>query len=106
MKSQLASLGYQVDTAVNGKDALLKYQEHPYDVILTDLEMPEMDEYELTQEIRQMQEAAKASIPILAVTASDFDLSKERALELGFNGYMLKPFELDVLEKKLASISQ
>ncbi len=105
MQSQLAALGYEVDTAVNGKDALVKIQGESYDLILTDLEMPEMDGYELTEKIRQMEEATKASIPILAVTASDFDLNKERAEELGFNGYMLKPFETEVLQKKLGSIS-
>ncbi|MBW1785769.1 MAG: response regulator [Deltaproteobacteria bacterium] len=104
MQSQLLSLGYQVDTAINGKEALIKYQEKTYDIILTDLEMPEMDGYALAAEIRRIEENSKKPIPILAVTASDFDLTKERAISLGFNGYMLKPFEIDVLEKKLSSI--
>jgi len=102
MQSQLASLGYQVDIAMDGKEALLKYQESKYDLILTDLDMPGMDGYALTAEIRRIEETSKESIPIIAVTASDFDLTKERAQSLGFNGYMLKPFETDVLEKKLA----
>jgi len=104
MQSQLVSLGYQVDTAINGKQALIKFQKKNYDIILTDLEMPEMDGYALAAEIRQIEENSKEPMPILAVTASDFDLTKERAISLGFNGYMLKPFEIDVLEKKLASI--
>jgi len=104
MQSQLVSLGYQVDTAINGKEALVKFQKNKYDIILTDLEMPEMNGYALAAEIRRIEENSKEPIPILAVTASDFDLTKERAISLGFNGYMLKPFEIDVLEKKLASI--
>ena len=104
MQSQLLFLGYQVDTAINGKEALIKYQIKTYDIILTDLEMPEMDGYALAAEIRRIEENSKEPIPILAVTASDFDLTKERAISMGFNGYMLKPFEIDVLEKKLASI--
>ena len=104
MQSQLLSLGYQVDTAINGKEALIKFQKRKYDIILTDLEMPEMDGYALAAEIRRIEENSKEPIPILAVTASDFDLTKERAISLGFNGYMLKPFEINVLEKKLANI--
>jgi putative two-component system response regulator len=104
MQSQLLSLGYQVDTAINGKEALIKFQKKKYDIILTDLEMPEMDGYALVAEIRRIEENSQEPMPILAVTASDFNLTKERAISLGFNGYMLKPFEIDVLEKKLASI--
>ena len=66
--------------------------------------MPEMNGYALAAEIRRIEENSKEPMPILAVTASDFDLTKERAISLGFNGYMLKPFEIKVLEKKLASI--
>jgi putative two-component system response regulator len=104
MQSQLVSLGYQVDTAVNGKEALIKFQKRKYDIILTDLEMSEMDGYALAAEIRRIEENSTEPMPILAVTASDFNLTKERAISLGFNGYMLKPFEIDVLEKKLAGI--
>jgi putative two-component system response regulator len=105
MLNQLVSLGYQIDTAVNGKEALIKYQENQYDVILTDLEMPEMDGYELVEKIRQSEENTKESIPVIAVTASDFNLTIERAKSLGFNGYMLKPFDMNVLKKKLTSMA-
>ncbi len=104
MQSQLASLGYRVDTAVNGRQALSKYQEADYDVILTDLEMPGMDGYELATEIRRSEAGSQKSTAILAITASDFDLSEERARALGFDGYMLKPLEPDVLQKKLAAV--
>lgn len=102
MHSQLVSLGFQVDTAVNGRVALPKLKEKDYDLVLTDLDMPEMSGYELTAEIR----SRGKSMPILAITASDFDLTKERALALGFDGYMLKPFETDALVKKLESIAR
>lgn len=104
MESQLTSLGYRVDTASNGKEALLKYQENAYDVVLTDLEMPEMDGYALTGEIRRLEKSAGGSIPIFAITASDFDLNEQRARSLGFSGYMLKPLEVEVLERRLAEI--
>ena len=105
MQSQLVSLGYRVDTAADGRQALAKYQEADYDVILTDLEMPEMDGYALANEIRRSEADSCKSTPILAITASDFDLSEERARSLGFDGYMLKPLEPDLLEQKLAAVS-
>ena len=104
MHSQLTSMGYKVDTAVNGKDALAKCQKKNYDVILTDIEMPEMDGYALTAEIRRIEKDSNNPIPILAITASEFDLNDERAKSMGFNGYMLKPLEIDVLENKLTEI--
>ena len=75
MQSQLVSLGYQVDTAVNGKDALAKYQKKTYDVILTDIEMPEMNGYELTEKIRRLEENIDKATTIYAITASDYDLT-------------------------------
>jgi CheY-like chemotaxis protein len=104
MQSQLTAMGYRVDMAVNGTDALNLYQKKTYDVILTDIEMPEMNGYELTAEIRRREENTDRSTPILAITASEFDLNEERAVSKGFNGYMLKPLEVEVLKRKLAGI--
>jgi len=104
MQSQLTSMGYQVDTAVHGKDGLVKFHEKKYDVILTDIEMPEMDGYQLAKEIRRLEDDSGHLTPIFAITASEFDLNEERAKSMGFNGYMLKPLEIDVLENKLAEI--
>ena len=104
MLSQLTSMGYGVDTAANGAEALALYQQKDYDVILTDIEMPEMNGYELTAEIRRLETDSNRSTPILAITASEFDLNEERAIAMGFNGYMLKPLEVEMLKKKLAGI--
>ena len=104
MHSQLKSLSYNVDTAVNGVDALEKIRENKYDVVLTDIEMPEMDGYDLTSEIRRLEQGTQQPIPILAITASEFDLNEERAKSLGFTGYMLKPLDLELLKSKFASI--
>ena len=104
MQSQLLSAGYQVETAPNGKEALAKWESGDYDVLLTDLEMPEMDGYALVAEIRENSMGGLKTPAILAITASDFDLTEERARELGFDGYLLKPLDLDVLKRKLASI--
>jgi putative two-component system response regulator len=105
MQSQLTAMGYRVDMAVNGKDALVKYRAKKYDVILTDIEMPEMNGYELTAEIRRLEENTDKHITIFAITASDYDLTDGRAKTLGFNDYMLKPLEPELLKNKLTSVA-
>ena len=105
MQSQLIAMGYRVDLAADGKQALQLYQNNAYDVILTDIEMPEMNGYELTTEIRRIEAGTDRSSPIFAITASEFDLNEERAVAQGFNGYMLKPLEIEVLKRKLAGIT-
>jgi len=104
MHSQLTALNYRVDTAVNGNDALEKFRNHKYDLVLTDIEMPEMNGYELTAEIRRLEQDAQPQIPILAITASEFDLNEERAKSMGFTGYMLKPLDLELLKSRLAGM--
>ena len=105
MRSQLTSAGYEVDSALNGKEALDMCRGKKYDVIVTDIEMPEMDGYAFTAEMRRMENDPADSTPIIAITASEFDLNEERARSLGFSGYMLKPLDVDVLEKKLADFA-
>ena len=104
MQSQLTAMGYRIAMAADGKEALQLYKDNAYDVILTDIEMPEMNGYELTTEIRRLETGTQRSTPILAITASEFDLNEERAVSSGFNGYMLKPLEVELLKKKLAGI--
>ena len=104
MHSQLTSLGYKVDTALNGKEALEKFQKNKYDVVLTDIEMPEMNGYELAAAIRRLKKDAGYAAPVLAITASEFDLNEERAVSMGFTGYMLKPLDLELLKSKFADI--
>ena len=104
MLSQLTALGYAVIEAANGKEALRKYQTEQHDLILTDIEMPEMDGYGLAAEIRRLERAAGRRTPILAITASDFDLDEGKARSAGLDGYMLKPLDPKVLARKLADI--
>jgi CheY-like chemotaxis protein len=104
MLSQLTALGYTVAEAANGKEALRKCQAGPYDLILTDIEMPELDGYGLAAEIRRLEQDGRPRTPILAITASDFDLDESKARSAGLDGYMLKPLDPKVLAKKLAGI--
>jgi putative two-component system response regulator len=104
MLSQLTALGYTVESASNGKEALLKYSMGQYDLILTDIKMPELDGYSLVREIRHLEQNRAHRTAILAITASDFDLDEGRASKAGFDGYMLKPLDLKVLATKLIGI--
>jgi putative two-component system response regulator len=104
MLSQLTALGYTVDEAENGKEALQKYRTEAYDLILTDIEMPELDGYGLAAEIRRLEAETTSRVPILAITASDFDLNEGYARNAGFDGYMLKPLDPKLLARKLADI--
>lgn len=88
MTSQLEHLGYKVTKANNGEEALRIWIEKKIDVILTDLDMPGVNGYELAERIR----LNNANIPIVAITASESDLSKQKAVTLGFTDYILKPF--------------
>jgi putative two-component system response regulator len=104
MSSQLASRGFLVDLASNGREALDHYRKGGYDLVLTDIEMPEMDGYALTEEIRRLEAGTEHPTPVFAITASDFDLSVEKARARGLSGFMLKPLDLDVLDRKLADL--
>ena len=100
--NQLGSLGFNVQTAIHGKEGLefLRYTE--FDLVLTDIEMPEMDGYEFVKEI--IKRKIKKNMIVLAITASDYDLTKENALNLGFDGLLLKPLDLGRFEKKIVEI--
>jgi putative two-component system response regulator len=105
MFSQLTSSGYLVTVAENGKAALDLYRPGAFDLILTDIEMPEMDGYGLTAGIRRLEAESGHLAPIFAITASEFDLDAEKAREHGLSGYMLKPLDLDLLERRLAELT-
>jgi CheY-like chemotaxis protein len=66
--------------------------------------MPELDGYGLAAEIRRLETGSGRRVPILAITASDFDLDERHARKAGFDGYMLKPLDPRLLARKLADI--
>ena len=92
--------GLEVTTAQDGMmalDILNKADEGPFDVILMDIQMPKMDGYTATREIRCLSDADKAQIPIVAMTANVYDEDRNRALEAGMNGFVVKPLDVDEL---------
>lgn len=82
----LDKFGYKSLAVANGKEALLALRESPYDLVLMDCQMPEMDGYEATVHIRQ-----DSQIPIIAMTANALASDKEHCLQVGMNDYLIKP---------------
>lgn len=96
----LEGWGMEVSLAENGHQAISKYQEKFFDLILMDIQMPEMDGIEATQVIRQ----SNKDIPIIALTALTLKGETDRLLELGFSDLLSKPFDAEVLFKKLIKL--
>ncbi|MDR3294706.1 MAG: response regulator [Clostridiales Family XIII bacterium] len=91
-----------IDCAENGADALKKYGDDPgYDMILMDVQMPEMDGYEATRRIRALENPEAKQIPIIAMTANVFREDVEKCIESGMDDHIGKPLDLDELLKKL-----
>ena len=90
----------EIDIADNGKVAIDKIEKNNYDIILMDIQMPEMDGNELTKYIRTNM-GSKANIPIIALTAHATLVEEKRSLENGMNDYLSKPFDFNVLLEKL-----
>jgi chemosensory pili system protein ChpA (sensor histidine kinase/response regulator) len=91
----LAREGYEVATAKDGVDALQQLQDVKPDCILLDVEMPRMDGFEFARNVRA--DAATKSIPIIMITSRTADKHRSRALEIGVNEYMGKPYQEDEL---------
>ena len=99
---QLRKLGYTADVVANGLEALATLERIPYDVILMDCQMPEMDGYEATRLIRRREE--KAGLPrvrVVAVTANAMEGDRERCLAAGMDGFITKPVRVEELEAVL-----
>ncbi len=94
----LKNLGYIADIANNGKEVLEALKHHPYDLILMDIQMPEMDGLEATKEIRKMEQQQNLPpIKIIALTANALSEDRDRCLASGMNYYLSKPVQLESL---------
>ena len=103
----LSEAGLVIERAEDGIICVNKLEQNPagtYDLILMDIQMPNMDGYQATQIIRQLPEKEKANIPIVAMTANAFEEDKKKALEKGMNGHIAKPIDVEKIETVLLNI--
>ena len=109
----LNEYGFLVDTAENGAEAVEKVKNSKpgnYDLVLMDVQMPVMNGYEATKQIRALDDPALAGITILAMTANAFDEDRKKAMECGMDGFLSKPIVIEelisILQKNLNQVSE
>jgi CheY-like chemotaxis protein len=101
VKHALTNLGATVDIVTDGTEAIEKIKQQPYDLILMDIQMPDMDGYDTTRYIRN---ALQNSIPIIAMTAFAQKGEDDKCLEVGMNGYVSKPFTTESLTNTITKV--
>ncbi len=103
----LKEYGFEIEEAEDGTEAVEKIQKArpgEYDLILMDVQMPVMDGYTATRKIRDLEGAACADIPIIAMTANAFEEDKKKALESGMNEHIAKPVDIEALKAVLSDV--
>lgn len=103
----MKSLGLNVDCAADGMEAveiMSSEAGNQYDMIFMDIQMPKMDGYTATREIRTLNNSKCANIPIIAMTANAFEEDRKKAIKAGMNGHIAKPISSDVILENLDQI--
>ncbi len=105
IKEWLSRKGYQIEIAQSGNEVLNKIHDEKYDLILMDLQMPDMDGIQTTQKIRAMEKDTGKYIPIIGLTAYAFEEKKNYCLEIGMNDYLTKPIHPETLIKAIVKLT-
>ena len=103
----LESAGLKIERVEDGIQCVNRIEKMPadtYDMILMDIQMPQMDGYKATQAIRNLPDKDKASIPIVAMTANAFEEDKRDAIAVGMNGHIAKPIQVDKMLSILSEV--
>ena len=103
----LTSVGLTVEIVGDGTEAVERMKAASagyYDIILMDIQMPQMDGYEATRQIRALDDKEKSGIPIVAVTANVFEEDRQIAMNAGMNGHMAKPYDVPEIMKTLKEL--
>jgi two-component system cell cycle response regulator DivK len=93
---------YNVDEATDGRDALSRMRTSLPDLVLMDIQMPEMDGYQTLHEIRA--DPHSASVPVVAITAFAMLEDRQKAFEAGFDGYFAKPINIAALREQIETL--
>ena len=101
MRRVLMAEGYQIDEAVDGQSGMQKAAESPPDLVLMDINLPEIDGYEVTARLKQLPNMS--GVPIIAVTANVMKGDREKTLAAGCDGYIQKPIDIDLLPSQIES---
>ena len=91
--------GYEVELAADGVEAITKFNERPFDLILLDIMLPKIDGYGVCEVIRQ-----KSDVPIIMVTALDNEQAQIKGLDLNVDDYITKPFSMPILIRKISAV--
>ncbi len=100
----LEKRGYTVTVVADGRQAVTAYEKETFDLILMDVQMPEMNGFEATALIRQMEEESHQHIPIIAMTARAMKEDREECFRVGMDGYVSKPFQIGELVEIIQSL--
>jgi len=101
-EKMLKTVGFSVTTVENGKEAISELRQHDYDLVLMDVEMPEMDGYEATQRIRSGEAGEeKKNVTVIAMTAHEHGEARHKSKEAGMDGYIVKPIDFADLKKTI-----
>ncbi|MGO9876847.1 MAG: response regulator [Acidimicrobiia bacterium] len=98
----LAKLGYRCDVANNGQEAIGFLAAGEYDAVLMDCQMPVMDGYEATRELRRSENGTDRRIPVIAMTAAALQGDREACLEAGMDDYITKPIRIETIDETLS----
>ena len=94
----------EIHTAKTGRVVVEEAEKYPPDICFMDIQMPKMDGYTATREIRTLNDSKKANIPIIAMTANAFDEDRKKAIKAGMNGHIAKPIDVNVILQNLDRI--
>ena len=106
VRGVLGKRGHRAEIANDGREVLEKIKSANFDLVLMDAQMPELDGFETTACIRQMEKTKGGHLPIIAVTAHALKGDRERCLAAGMDGYTSKPIRMEDLLKEIESVLQ